>query len=244
MNKRVLVPNFVTVLNLLLGFLAILMATKGNYVTGSWFLIIAAVLDFLDGKIARATEGTTPFGLQFDSLADVVSFGVAPSFLIYSSQLNEAGPFGVIISFLPLLAGAIRLARYNVSKPVPRKDHFEGMPIPANAALICSYVLFSMHLWGDLRFRGVTALILIASAVLMVSTIEFDAMPRFSFRVGRRNTVVMILVVAAIALIGIFKEKAFFPLMASYVLAQVGRAFWQHFHFHEDEEESLADVLR
>ena len=241
--KRTLAPNLMTVLNLLLGFIAIISATKGHFATGAWLIMIASIVDFLDGKVARATEGSSDFGIEFDSLADVVSFGVAPAFLIYSSQLSQLQkiePLGIMISFLFLAAGAIRLARYNSSASDIEKRHFTGMPIPAGACLICSYVIFSTNVWGTVRFPGLTIALVLLASTLMVSTIEFDLMPKFSFRHGLRNTIHFILIFAAIVLITIFAEKALFPLFSAYILKQIARAFWNF--LRNDDEESLPDI--
>jgi len=241
LGKRALAPNLMTVFNLLLGFLAIIAATKGHPTTGAWLIIIAGICDVLDGKIARATAANSDFGTELDSLADVVSFGVAPAYLIYSVQLRDFEPHGLILSFLPLAAGAIRLARFNSSITLSdEKENFEGMPIPASAGLICSYVIFSIHLWGSVRFPAMTGVLLILCASLMVSSIEFDAMPKISFRKSRKNSVLMVLLAVSLSLILIFPEKALFPLAIGYILIQVGRAA---IHFlRDEEEETLPDI--
>ncbi len=238
-NKRVLAPNLMTVLNLLCGFLSVVFAYKGNYPLSAWLIIMAGIFDVLDGKIARFTAGHSDFGIQFDSLADVVSFGVAPAFLIYAAQMREHEPLGVLFSFLPLAAGAIRLARFNTMVSTAEKRNFTGMPIPASAGLICSYVLFSNHFWGDVRFPGFTVVLLLMAAFLMVSTIPFEAMPKFSLQRGRQNTRLIVLLAMAIGLIVVFPEWALFPVAIIYVLMQLGRAAY---HFLRDEEETVPDV--
>ena len=238
--KRSLAPNLMTVFNLLLGFLAIIFITKNRFTTSAWLIVIAGICDFFDGKIARATDSSSDFGIEFDSLADIVSFGVAPAFLIYSVQMGAFEPVGILISFLPLVAGAIRLARFNASEPVTEKHQFEGLPIPAGAGLICTYVIFSHHFWGAIRFPALTITLLLSASILMVSTIEFDALPKLSFRKGRKNTLQILTLFLAIALIVIFLEKAMFPLILAYIIAQIGRALW-HF-IRDDEDETLPDV--
>lgn len=238
-NKRVLAPNFMTVLNLLCGFLSVVFAFKGHFSTSAWLIIFAGIFDLLDGKIARFTAGHSDFGIQFDSLADVVSFGVAPAFLIYTAQMQEHEPLGLLFSFLPLAAGAIRLARFNTSASTLEKRNFTGMPIPTSAGLICSYVLFCNHFWSEVRFPGFSAALLIMSAFLMVSTIPFEAMPKFSFRRGQRNTRLIVMLAMALSLIAVFPEWALFPVALVYVLIQLGRAA---LHFLRDEEEPVPDV--
>lgn len=239
-NKRVLAPNFMTVLNLLCGFLSVVFALKGHFSTSAWLIIFAGIFDVLDGKIARFTAGHSDFGIQFDSLADVVSFGVAPAFLIYTAQMREHEPIGLLFSFLPLAAGAIRLARFNTMASPAEKRNFTGMPIPASAGLICSYVLFCNHFWGEVRFPGFSAVLLIVAAFLMVSTIPFEAMPKFSFRRGKQNTRLIVLLVMALGLIAVFPEWALFPVALIYVVMQLGRA--AHSFLHDEEEEPVPDI--
>ncbi len=239
-DKRFLAPNLMTVFNLFLGFLAVISALKGNFSTGSWLVLVAAVCDYLDGKIARATTSFSRFGIEFDSLADVVSFGVAPAMLIYCAQLRENEPFGLVASFLPLAAGAIRLARFNSSLSGFEKHNYTGMPIPTAAGLICSYLIFSHTIWEGMRFPALSITLVAAVSLLMVSTIEFEAMPKFSFRRGRRNSMIFVLVALCLITIALFPAEALFPLAAGYILTQLGRAL---FHYlRDDEEEPVPDV--
>ncbi|MCG3118611.1 MAG: hypothetical protein ALAOOOJD_00851 [bacterium] len=241
LHKRQVAPNLFTIFNLFLGFFAILSSVQGRFVTAAWLIIVATVCDMLDGKIARATRGYSNFGIEFDSLADVVSFGVAPAVMIYLAQLQHLSFLGLIISFTLLASGAIRLARFNTrTTGFTKSRFFEGMPIPSGATLICSYVLFSFHYWDTMRLPGITVLLMLMASVLMVSTVEFDSMPAFSFRHGRRNTVQMLLLVTGTALILIFREKILFPLSLLFIFTQLSRAVVNH--LREDEEEPLPDI--
>jgi len=240
LHKRQVAPNLFTVFNLFLGFFAILSATQGRYVTAAWLIIAATVCDVLDGKIARATRGYSNFGTEFDSLADVVSFGVAPAVMIYFAQLQQLGALGLIISFTLLAAGAIRLARFNThSDGFAKSRFFEGMPIPSGATLICAYLLFSYHHWDAMRLPGITVLLMLTASALMVSTIEFDSMPYFSFRRGRRNTVQMLFVVAGLTLALIYRGKVLFPLSLLFIFVQLFRAVMNH--LRQDDEEPLPE---
>lgn len=240
-NKRQVAPNLVTVFNLFLGFFAIVSATQGRFVTAAWLIIVAAICDVLDGKIARAMRGYSEFGVELDSLADVVSFGVAPAIMLYLAQLHHLGAFGLVISFTQLAAGAIRLARFNTRTTGFTKSHFfEGMPIPSGAILVSSYVLFSYQYWDVVRLPGITVLLVLLVSILMVSTVEFDALPQFSFRHGRRNTIQMLLTLAGIAAIIFYRGRVFFPLMILFVFLQLGRAVINH--VREEDEEPLPDV--
>jgi CDP-diacylglycerol--serine O-phosphatidyltransferase len=241
LHKRQVAPNLFTIFNLFLGFFAIVSSTQGRYVTAAWLIIVAAVCDVLDGKIARATRSSSNFGIEFDSLADVVSFGVAPAIMIYLAQLNHLGAFGLVISFTLLATGAIRLARFNSHvSGFAKSRFFEGMPIPSGAILISSYVLFSYHHWDIVRLPGFTVLLVLMASVLMVSTIEFDSMPQFSFRRGRRNTVQMLLVVGGISLALIYRGQVLFPLTLLFIFVQLSRTVIHY--LRQDEEEPLPDI--
>jgi CDP-diacylglycerol--serine O-phosphatidyltransferase len=240
-RKRLFAPNLFTIFNLFLGFLAIIFSTQERFVTAAWLIIIASVCDMLDGKIARATRSYSQFGIEFDSLADVVSFGAAPAILLFLAQLGALGTFGAIISFVPLAAGAIRLARFNThTQGFTKSRFFEGMPIPAAATLICSYVLFSDYHWEGLRFPAFTVLLVLMASVLMVSTMDFEGMPKFSFRGGRRNTVLMLLFVTSTVLVLMNPGKVMFPLALIYILVQLSRAVMHH--LRPEEEAPLPDV--
>jgi CDP-diacylglycerol--serine O-phosphatidyltransferase len=241
LHKRQVAPNLFTIFNLFLGFFAIVSSTQGRYVTAAWLIIVATVCDMLDGKIARATRGYSNFGIEFDSLADVVSFGVAPAVMIYLAQLNQLGAFGLVISFTQLAAGAIRLARFNTrTSGFVKSRFFEGMPIPSGATLLCSYVLFSYHHWEAMRLPGISVLLVLVISVLMVSTIEFDAMPYFSFRHGKKNTVQMLLIMAGVMLVLIYRGRVLFPLTLLFIFIQLSRAVVHH--LREDDEEPLPDI--
>ncbi|MGH7496956.1 MAG: CDP-diacylglycerol--serine O-phosphatidyltransferase [bacterium] len=239
-DKRYLAPNLMTVFNLFLGFLAVISAFKGNFNTGAWLVLVAAICDYLDGKIARATTSFSKFGIEFDSLADVVSFGVAPAMLIYCAQLREHEPIGLVASFLPLAAGAIRLARFNSSLSGFDRHNYTGMPIPTAAGIICSYIIFSHEVWEEMRLPALSIALAVVVSVLMVSTIEFEAMPKFSFRRGRRNSMLFVLVALCAAMIVLYPAGALFPLAVGYTLSQLGRALLHH--VRDEDEESVPDV--
>ncbi len=181
---RAVVPSLFTVLNAFCGFLSILNAHQNRIEMAAWFIILAGVFDTLDGLMARITRSSSQFGVELDSLSDVVSFGVAPSFLVYQAHLSTLNSLGVIISSMPLVFGAIRLARFNVQLVGFEKDYFKGLPIPAQAVTVCAFLLqystesFGLNGWtGD----GLVFLV-IALSLLMVSKVRYDTMPKFSKR--------------------------------------------------------------
>ena len=187
---RIVVPSFFTLMNLFCGFLAILSISRGDesgLFYGAWLIITAGLFDALDGFMARLSNATSQFGIELDSISDVVSFGVAPGFMLYTLGLNEMPFLGLILSALPPLCGAVRLARYNVeahSAPDNRGNYFRGLPIPAQAIMISAFYLTfysRMELFAGFQ-NGINTILIpliILLSFLMVSTIPFDKVPSF-----------------------------------------------------------------
>jgi CDP-diacylglycerol--serine O-phosphatidyltransferase len=230
-----------TMLNLFFGYFAIVNVFRENFVAASWFIIAATVWDAIDGKIARLTRTYSEFGIQFDSIADVVSFGAAPAILIYQLFFYKLGPSGIILSFFPLLFGAIRLARFNVNLDGFKKGNFSGLPIPSMAVTLSSFVIFNYDLWEGLRFGPVLIPLVILLSVLMVSNIEYDTLPKFSFKVNRKNSIQLLVLILSVTTILIFQEKVMFPLVFAFILFCVARSIIHSLKDNEEEEE-LFDV--
>ncbi|GAA5520900.1 CDP-diacylglycerol--serine O-phosphatidyltransferase [Aliifodinibius salicampi] len=181
---RIVVPSFFTLMNLFCGFLAIISISEGRLFFGAWLIVIAGLFDALDGFMARLSNATSQFGIELDSISDVVSFGVAPGFLLYTFGLSEMPFVGIILSALPPLCGAVRLARYNVDAQESRTDFFKGLPIPAQAIMIAAFYLTFYNrpeLFSDLKYglNSVLVPLIVLLSFLMVSTIPFDKIPSF-----------------------------------------------------------------
>jgi CDP-diacylglycerol--serine O-phosphatidyltransferase len=179
---RTVVPSLFTALNIFCGFLSIIYSSQGQFATAAWVIIIAAVFDSLDGIMARMTRSSSRFGVELDSLADVVSFGVAPSFMVYQVYLRTIEPWGIIIAALPVVLGAIRLARFNVQLVGFDKDYFNGLPIPMQAITVCAFILqFGGEIFGTESLAGVELSVLVVLlSLLMVSHVKYDTMPKLS----------------------------------------------------------------
>ncbi|MCL4279250.1 MAG: CDP-diacylglycerol--serine O-phosphatidyltransferase, partial [Ignavibacteriaceae bacterium] len=130
------IPNLFTAMNMFCGFLSIINASEGNYEYSAWLIFVAAVFDALDGLVARLTNSSSELGVELDSLSDVVSFGAAPSFLLYKTFFYSMNTWGILISALPLIAGGFRLARFNIQLVGFSKSFFLGLPIPSAALTI------------------------------------------------------------------------------------------------------------
>lgn len=181
---RVVVPSFFTLMNLFCGFLSILIASQGNLMAGAWLIVLAGMFDVLDGFMARLTNSTSEFGMELDSISDVVSFGVAPGFLVFSFAFNELGIAGILLSSLAPICGAIRLARFNVESKFGENEYFRGLPTPAFAIMLAAFYLTFMNRmdWFEGLNQGVISVLIpvvILLSFLMVSTIPFDKIPKF-----------------------------------------------------------------
>ncbi len=173
-----ILPNLFTTGNLFFGFYSLVASLKGEYEKAAWILFIAMFMDILDGRVARITNTTSDFGINYDSLADLVSFGVAPSILVYKWVLEPFGRIGWLIAFLFVACGALRLARFNVMASNEKTKDFVGFPIPAAAGLMASYHIFATHMLSSLPYKLlaiVAAFFMFTASLLMVSRVKYAA---------------------------------------------------------------------
>jgi CDP-diacylglycerol--serine O-phosphatidyltransferase len=156
------------------GFYVIIASTDGNFVRAAWFILLSAILDGLDGKVARMTGTTSKFGVELDSLADVIAFGVAPGVLMYTWALKPFGKLGWLAAFLYVVCGALRLARFNVQVSTVESRRFIGLPIPAAACIVATCVLLFYELGGTGTIRMISVVLLVfLLAFLMVSNFKY-----------------------------------------------------------------------
>ena len=190
-----LLPSLFTVANMFCGWACIVYAMRGEYATAAPFVGFAMVLDLLDGRIARLTRSTSDFGVQLDSLADAVSFGVAPATLVFAWGLEPLGRLGWAVAFLWLTAAAVRLARFNIQGQTGDKRYFIGMPSPSAAAVPAATVFAYPEGFTDPASAVVALPIVLAPAVLMVSRLRFRSFG--ALIPGRRRSYLMPLAIAA-----------------------------------------------
>lgn len=218
--SRSIVPSFFTVGNMFCGFYSVIAAIQGNYNLAAWMIVAGAFLDAMDGKIARLTQSSSQFGVEYDSLADVITFGLAPSLLIYVIFGKTMGIVGILISFLPLLFGSIRLARFNTKLKGFDKDYFSGLPIPIAAITITGFILFSNYFYADpVKFPKIMIVMILFLSVLMVSNIRYETAPNFNFKGNRREKTKFILVIIGTIIIIIIPHQSLFPLIVLYILS-------------------------
>jgi CDP-diacylglycerol---serine O-phosphatidyltransferase len=179
---RSVIPNLFTATNMFCGFLSIIEAGNGNYISAAWLIIIAALFDALDGLVARVTNSSSELGVELDSLADIVSFGAAPSFLLYSTYFYQFNTVGIILSSLPLIAGGFRLARFNLQLVGFEKSFFLGLPIPTSALTITTFVLAFYNNGFTQLYSDVVIPLVVILSYLMVSNIRYETLPKFSLK--------------------------------------------------------------
>lgn len=211
-----IIPSLFTVGNVFAGFYSIIATYHGEYNRAALAIGIAVVLDGLDGRIARMTGATSDFGLQLDSLADIVSFGVAPSVLIYAWGFEDLGNFARFSAFLFLICGAMRLARFNVQ--TLEMKHFVGMPIPAGAGMIAAIVHFFGSPPNSLLAKSLLVGMTYFLALLMISSIRFFSFKKLHLSKGKSHLNVLGLAVI-IAGIVFYSEIVLLIIASVYALS-------------------------
>ncbi len=178
-----ILPNLFTSASLFAGFFSLVLASQNHFTGAAIAIFFSALMDGLDGKVARITGTASEFGVQFDSLADVVAFGAAPAFLAWSWQLHNFGRFGLAVSFLFLLCAALRLARFNVSVGHVSKRFFIGLPSPAGGCTLAGFVIFAEYLPASAQmFVAATALALCFFVpLLLISRVRYFSFKELTF---------------------------------------------------------------
>lgn len=219
-----LLPNLLTTANLSCGFFAIIHALKGKFILAVWFILVATLLDFLDGRVARMTGTESRFGREYDSLADLCTFAIAPAFIIYTWGLIHLSKFGTAACFLYFLCGALRLARFNVQATNIEKTDFQGLPTPAAGGTLVAFVLFFEVLFGRPVLLNTSVLqpflyflagFTIVLGLLMVSNVRYRSLKRVKRKTG---FVSLIIIVLAIFVVASQPEFAIFFFGMGYIL--------------------------
>ena len=228
-----IIPSLFTLANMFCGYACIIYAIRGEYETAAPFIGFAIVLDLLDGRIARMTGTSSEFGLQFDSLADVISFGVAPAILAFTWGLGSLGRLGWAAAFLFVTAAALRLARFNIQTGSVDKRYFVGMPSPAAAGVPAATVF--AYPWGlhDAREALPALLMVVVPALLMVSTIRFRSFKTFDLQ-SRRPFRVLILFAAFIILVATRPQIVLVVLAYTYLLSAFIGLAWSRLRRRSD----------
>ena len=213
-----LLPSLLTTGNLFCGFFALLLTVENRYTEAALAIFVAMVMDLLDGRVARLMKATSQFGLEFDSLADVVSFCVAPAFLVYSFALSVLGRPAWFGAFLFVICGALRLARFNVYTGTADRRYFVGLSTPAAAGVVCAAVLL---LQGAPATRWLLVSIAVGTylvALLMVSTFRYWSFKEVDFA-RRRPLQTLLIVVLGVMIVATNHELFLFLVFGGYALS-------------------------
>ena len=229
-RARAAVPNFFTLMNLLAGFFSLIQTAAGNLEAAAWLVVLAAFFDLLDGFMARLVGSSGEFGVELDSLSDIVSFGVAPSFLLYQFGLNQLGAmWGGLLASLPALFGAVRLAKFNSLTVVGEKSsEFSGLPIPAQAGTVVVFILAMLdQAFFDVLARpqiSVLVTLVVVLSFLMVAPVPFPALPQPNAVNLRKYRWRFALFLLAIVLGVVFQEEGLLFSAVVYLAWGLGRS--------------------
>ena len=214
-----LLPNLFTTGAMFAGFYAMTSAINGRFETAAISIFVAMILDGLDGRVARMTNTQSEFGVQYDSLSDMVSFGVAPGLVMYLWAFESLGKVGLFAAFVHTAGGALRLARFNTQVEVADKRYFQGLPSPAAAAILAGGLWISIELGYDVDSIKYLALILtISTGLLMVSNFRYSSFKEIDLK-GRVPFVVAIIVMLCIGFVMAQAEIMLFLLALGYAIS-------------------------
>lgn len=219
-NPLYILPNLFTAGSIFFGILSVIWASKGIYEGACWMVLLSMVLDGLDGRVARLTNTSSKFGVEFDSLADIVAFGVAPALLLWFYVGMDYGRYGVVVSAMFVIFGAIRLARFNISTGSSEPGVFIGLPIPSAAAIVVLWILIDLqyHFFTQIQMPYLLLCLGFIAGILMVSNIRYP-----SFKKLKWNLKVFVLAVIILATAYLAPREVLGALMSGYVLWGIGR---------------------
>ena len=253
-NARVILPNMLTLIGVCIGLSSIRFALDDNFEFAVMAVILAAIIDGLDGRIARLIKGTSKVGKELDSLTDMISFGVAPAFIMYFWKLNTLGRFGWLLCLIYVICVALRLARFNINSVQPpswKDNFFEGVPSPAGGILVLTPLIFSMTSFEfiQINYNIIVPVFFIATSLLLISKF-----PSYSFKkiVIQRKTTIFLLfgIVLFFGLLLIYP----FNLLSISAIIYLGILPISFFHYQslkkqnedqnfKDDEDDLEDIL-
>ena len=253
-KARMLLPNALTLINICIGLSSIKFALDAKFELSIIAIIFAAIFDTLDGRVARLLKGTSLVGKELDSLADLISFGVAPAFIMYFWSLNNLGKFGWLLTMIYVVCVALRLARFNVSsnsEPSWKDNYFEGVPSPAGGILILMPLIFSL---SEINLININHDIVVPVFFILISFLLISKIPTFAFKkiaIPRRTTIFVlfgIVLFFGLLLIYTFKVLVICGLIYT-CLIPIG--YFSYYRIHkekflsgeDDENDELEDIL-
>lgn len=248
----VVLPSTFTLANLFFGFWSMVLASQGEFYRASWWIVIAGVLDTLDGLAARMGKAGTRFGAELDSLVDIVSFGIAPAFLMYHLHFAALGPFAWLFCFGFATSVALRLARYNTSENTPPVGGFFGLPSTAAGMTLAAYYPFTQTPFFQTQLTGLpwNQILLFLPIVLglaMLSNVHYPKLPRIGIRTAP-GIYGLVVNVTLIGFVIFSRDIFFFPLALTYVMYGMARGavlvFLERGEDESQEDESDPSIAR
>jgi CDP-diacylglycerol--serine O-phosphatidyltransferase len=218
-------PNLFTAASIFTAVIAMVSAAHGRFEKSAWLIFLSLLFDGLDGRVARLTRTTSKFGVEFDSLADIVAFGVAPALLVYFYVGEDYGRFGVLVTALYIIFGAVRLARFNIMSPNTDPTVFIGIPIPAAATFVSVWVLMFEHYEMLQSFGWLLLVEMLLVSLLMVSNIRYPSFKKINLR-KPMVTKTLILMIFLTSLMYLRPVEGFTIIISLYILWGVGRAVY------------------
>ncbi|MEO8194143.1 MAG: CDP-diacylglycerol--serine O-phosphatidyltransferase [Gemmatimonadales bacterium] len=226
----VILPSGLTLANLFCGVFAIVSASRGQFDFAGILIVLGGAADALDGRVARATGSGSRFGSELDSLVDVITFGLAPAFIMYFAVLNREG-WEWLIPFLYVACAAIRLARFNVEQAGRAKRYFHGLPSPAAGMTLATYYWFSQSsvynqtILGDLPWHFWLRFLMLALAFLMISNVSYPAVPTIGYKKVSEILGSLVVVGTIIGII-VLRKQFYFPALVLYVVYGVAKTVY------------------
>lgn len=222
-----LLPNLITTGALFSGFYAVVAGMNGNFEAAAIAIFVAMILDGLDGRVARLTDTQSAFGVQYDSLSDMVSFGLAPALVVFSWALGHLGKLGWAAAFLYAACAALRLARFNTQVGTVDKSVFIGLASPTAAAIVASMVWAGHDADVGVGLAIVTAAVTVAAGLLMVSNFRYTSFKGLDFK-GRVPFVMMLAVILIFSLVTIDPPRVLLTLAVVYTCSGPAIWLWRH----------------
>lgn len=214
-----LLPNLMTTVALFAGFYAVIAGMNGDYELGAIAIFVAMIFDGLDGRVARMTNSSSAFGAEYDSLADMISFGLAPALLVYQWALNDFGKLGWLVAFVYTVGAALRLARFNTQVGIADKRYFQGLPSPAAAAVLAGFIWMIESNQIDTGMEPLAILVLtLVSGLMMVSNVRFNSFKELNLK-GKVPFVTLLVMVLVFVVITLKPAMILFIVFFAYLLS-------------------------
>ncbi len=223
-----ILPNLFTAASAFLGVISVIASENGEFNKAIWFIVLSLIFDGLDGRVARLTKTTSKFGVEFDSLADLVAFGVAPAMLFYFGVGEQFGRLGGLIAAVFVVFGAIRLARFNVTTGDIEPNVFIGLPIPSAAIIAAFWVGIYKNYAFMVGFEWILAVLMGVLSILMVSNVRYPSFKKVDL--GRANYLkILVVLVVVFSMLYLYPLQTATLLISIYMLYGIIRAFWAMF---------------